>query len=293
MELADAVRIPLAPSVVWDALQDLALLRASLENCESFVRMAHGEFALTMTVPLGPLRARYETRAHVAGQDSGPADAQRRTINFKARAEGIGSLRGQIEVRLYADERGPGLSLESSLGSGLESGPDSRTGSRPDSRTDSRTESRPGGRASSMPGGGESRERGTHVEYTIWATSSGPLAELPTRQLEKALHDIADDFFTEFDAVVRAKYGEGPNLARGPEPRRQHVFLRPITLGGIARRARAQHGGAASGSQSASHGLTHDVRREPNAHAVPNWAWAAMIFVVALLLYVAHWFSEQ
>jgi len=94
MELNDALRIPLAPSDVWDALQDLALLRASLDNCESFTRLSHGEYALAMTVPLGPLRARYEARAHVAGQDSGPADAERRTINFKARAEGIGSLRG-------------------------------------------------------------------------------------------------------------------------------------------------------------------------------------------------------
>ncbi len=104
MELNDALRIPLAPSDVWDALQDLALLRASLDNCESFTRLSHGEYALAMTVPLGPLRARYEARAHVAGQDSGPADAERRTINFKARAEGIGSLRGQIEVRLRPEE---------------------------------------------------------------------------------------------------------------------------------------------------------------------------------------------
>jgi carbon monoxide dehydrogenase subunit G len=114
MELNDALRIPLAPSDVWDALQDLALLRASLDNCESFTRFAHGEYELIMTVPLGPLRARYQARAHVAGQDSGPADAQRRTINFKARAEGIGALRGQIEVRLRADENAHGADRERS-----------------------------------------------------------------------------------------------------------------------------------------------------------------------------------
>ena len=253
MELNDALRIPLAPSDVWNALQDLALLRASLDNCESFSRFAHGEYALTMTVPLGPLRARYEARAHVAGQDSGPADAQRRTINFKARAEGIGALRGQIEIRLRAEESGHGAG----------------------------------------------RERGTRIEYTIWATSSGPLAELPTRQLENALHQLADDFFAEFDAVVRAKYGQGPNRARGSSARRQHVFLRPITLGGIARRPRADHGNALTGraagaSQSASHGVPPGVsHQEPSPHAVPNWAWAAMIFVVALLLYVARWLSEH
>ncbi|WP_176058775.1 SRPBCC domain-containing protein [Paraburkholderia sp. BCC1876] len=252
MELNDALRIPLGASDVWEALQDLALLRASLDNCESFTRLAHGEYELVLTVPLGPLRARYEARAHVAGQDSGPADAQRRTINFKARAEGIGALRGQIEVRLRADE--------STLGAG--------------------------------------KQRGTRIDYTIWATSSGPLAELPTRQLENALHQLADDFFAEFDAVVRAKYGAGPNRARGSAARRQHVFLRPINLGGIARRTRADHnaltGRAASASHGVSHGASHGVsRHESSPHALPYWAWAAMIFLVALLLYVARWISEH
>jgi carbon monoxide dehydrogenase subunit G len=252
MELNDALRIPLAPSDVWDALQDLTLLRASLDNCESFTRLAHGEYELIMTVPLGPLRARYEARAHVAGQDSGPADAQRRTINFKARAEGIGALRGQIEVRVRADE--------SAHGAG--------------------------------------KERGTRIDYTIWATSSGPLAELPTRQLENALHQLADDFFAEFDAVVRAKYGHGPNRARGSTVRRQHVFLRPITLSGIARRTRLDHGNVLAGrATSASQGVSHDLsrgvsQREPGSHVIPNWAWAVMIFLVALLLYAARWLSE-
>jgi len=244
MELNDALRIPLAPSDVWDALQDLALLRASLDNCESFTRFAHGEYALTMTVPLGPLRARYEVRAHVAGQDSGPADAERRTINFKARADGVGSLRGQIEVRLRAEEGAAG-----------------------------------------------GRERGTRIDYTIWATSSGPLAQLPTRQLENALRQLADDFFAEFSAVVCAKHGQGPNRARGSAARRQHVFLRPITVGGIARRTRGEDGGALGGrAASVSHSVSH---HEPTPHAVPNWAWAAMIFLVALLLYVARWISER
>ena len=63
MELNDTLRIPLAPPVVREAFEDLALLRASFDHCESFVKLAHGEFALTITVPLGPLRARYDVRA--------------------------------------------------------------------------------------------------------------------------------------------------------------------------------------------------------------------------------------
>jgi hypothetical protein len=75
--------------------------------------------------------------------------------------------------------------------------------------------------------------------------------------------------------------------------------LRPITLGGIARRTRADHSNALAGrAASASQGVPRGVlpavsRRSISPGAVPNWAWAAMIFVVALLLYVARWISEQ
>jgi carbon monoxide dehydrogenase subunit G len=250
MELNDALRIALAPSDVWDALQDLALLRASLDNCESFTRLAGGEYALTLTVPLGPLRARYEVRAHVASKNATEPNAPHRALNFKARAEGVGSLRGQIDVTLRADETAPG------------------------------------------------KAPSTRVDYSVWATLAGPLAELPTRQLENALHELADDFFTEFCAVVQAKHGQGPNRARGTHGRRQHVFLRPINLGGMARRVRPHdHGGSLSGRATstlfgarASHSVSH---REPTPHVMPQWVWAVMILLVAVLMYAAHWFSQS
>jgi carbon monoxide dehydrogenase subunit G len=249
MELNNALRIALAPADVWDALQDIALLRASLDNCESFNRLAGGEYALTLTVPLGPLRARYEVRAHVANKNPVQLDEPHRALNFKARAEGVGSLRGQIDVTLRADDSG------------------------------------------------SNKAPSTRIDYSVWATLTGPLAELPTRQIENALHELADDFFTEFCAVVQAKHGQGPNRARGTHSRRQHVFLRPINLGSVARRVRPHdHGGSLSGRATStlfgarSHSVSH---REPTPHAMPNWAWAAMIFVVALLLYAAHWFSTQ
>jgi uncharacterized protein len=233
MELNDALRIPLAPSVVWAALQDLALLRASLDHCEAFTRLAHDEYALALTVPLGPLRAHYDVRAHVSGLQAGEPGQTRRMLNFKARADGLGALRGQLDLMLAAD------------------------------------------------GDGDA----TRIEYVVWATASGPLAELPGRQIKNALHELADDFFTEFCAVVQAKHGLVPNLARGSQPRRQHVFLRPSTLAGSARRPHAhQLSGALSGRAA---GALHPRESNP----VPLWAWAVMIVFVALLLYAARWFN--
>lgn len=228
MELNDTLRVPLAPAVVRDALEDLALLRASFDHCESFAKLAHGEFALTITVPLGPLRARYDVRAHSAsGQDGA-----RRVISFKARADGLGALRGQVELALLP-------------------GDDATT---------------------------------TQIDYVVWATASGPLAELPGRQIERALHQWTDDFFREFGAVVQAKHGLVPNRAASSAPRRQHVFLRPASLMAAAKRPLPHLGGALSGRAASA--------VQPRASGpLPLWAWAAIILFVAVLLYAARWIN--
>jgi carbon monoxide dehydrogenase subunit G len=248
MELNDALRIPLAPSDVWEALHDLALLRASLDNCESFARMPGGEYALTMTVPLGPLRAHYDVRAHIVSPDGVEPETMHRMLNFKARAQGVGALRGQMEVRLRADDHWLG----------------------------------------------GAKHPHTRIDYSVWATLTGPLSQLPARQIENALHDLADTFFTEFCEVVQAKHGMKPNRVHGTPARRQHVFLRPVNLSALARRARPHdHGGALTGRAASTILGARAHQHEHDPHAVPNWAWAGMIFFVAVLLYLARWFSQN
>ncbi|CDN61206.1 TPA: CoxG family protein [Burkholderia cenocepacia] len=233
MELNDTLRVPLAPPVVRDALEDLALLRASFDHCESFVKLAHGEFALTITVPLGPLRARYDVRAHAAAERGDAEGRPRRVLNFKARADGLGALRGQVELVLTPDDDA----------------------------------------------------NATRIEYVVWATASGPLADLPARQIDNALREWTDTFFREFCAVVQAKHGLAPNRARPPAQRRQHVFLRPASLVAATKRSLPPHlGGALSGRAASA--LPHR-----DSGTVPVWAWAAMIVFVALLLYAARWIN--
>jgi hypothetical protein len=130
-------------------------------------------------------------RAHSASEQ----DDARRVISFKARADGLGALRGQVELALLP-------------------GDDATT---------------------------------TQIDYVVWATASGPLAELPGRQIERALHQWTDDFFREFGAVVQAKHGLVPNRAASSAPRRQHVFLRPASLMAAAKRPLPHLGGALSG----------------------------------------------
>jgi carbon monoxide dehydrogenase subunit G len=256
MELIDALRIPLAPPTVRDALADTALVRASLENCEAFTRLPSGEFALTLIVPLGPLRARYDVRAHLADYGAAPGEggALRRVLNFKACAAGVGSLRGQVDIQLSADA------------APLDAGQAAETADVP-----------------------------TRIDYTIWATLTGPLAELPPRQIENALHELVDDFFVEFSAVLEAKHGRRPNRARLRDGARQHVFLRPISLAGMSRRAAAQAGvegaaGRAGGSIADTGRSMRGLDARPaSQQAMPTWAWVAAVVFVAVLLYASHW----
>ncbi|AET88320.1 MULTISPECIES: CoxG family protein [Caballeronia] len=262
MEVTDALRVPLDPAHVRDALGDLALLRASLDNCESFTRTPGGEYVLTLIVPLGALRARYEIRAHAAGrtrqaahaegEPAEPADAAdtayARTLSFKARGEGVGSLRGQIAVALNPDE----------------------------DDSDS-----------------------TWIEYTVWATVSGPLAGLPSRQIENALREGADDFFAEFCEVVRAKHGLPSMRAAGENAARRHVFLRPSSMSAaFSRRPGAMRAPSADAHASGvlrhrlhGHGFVHhdrDHSHDPHPLGLPAWAWAAMLVCIALFAYLAQ-----
>ncbi|MBI0327443.1 CoxG family protein [Burkholderia plantarii] len=235
MELNDALRIPLAPSDVWAALQDLALLRASVEHCEALARLSADDYTFVLTVPLGPLRARYDVRAHLR---SPSASRPRRALEFIARSEGIGVLRGQFEIRLAAWRSGDTF--------------------------------------------------GTRIHYGIRATATGALGALPARQIEHALHSLAEDFFSEFSASLLARYGLAPNLATA-EPRRRHVFLRPDELSAALRRARAHSSALGGALTGRAPGALPGGR--PAGHPLPPWAWGGLIVLVIVLLGLAHWFS--
>jgi uncharacterized protein len=259
MEVDEALRIPLDMARVREALADIALLRASLDNCESFTRSPSGEHTLTLTVPLGALRARYEIRLHAAGEtrqdaridkDGAPSrsgeQVHARTLSFRARGEGVGSLRGQIAVALTPDQEG----------------------------------------------------EATWVEYTVWATVSGPLADLPPRQIENALREGADEFFAEFCDVVCAKYGLPSDRAM---PERRHLFLRPGALStafsrrnGASMRALNEPAGAAAASgvlrhRLPGHGFLHRRDREHEHHplGLPGWAWMTMLVCLLLFAFFA------
>jgi carbon monoxide dehydrogenase subunit G len=307
MDLTDALRIPLGRSAVTEALRDGALLRASIENCESFARHPSGEYRLVVTVPVGTLRGRYEIRVHAANRDRGatPANGEQaddamprsHTLSFKASAPGIGCLRGQIDVELaddalVANEDECSESVERpELAKGAPQPPNSPM-------PQSSNLSIPGGDfLRGVPQGdflrgapqGDFLRGATRIQYEIWAALTGPLAELAPGLAEDALHAIAKNFFAEFSAVVVAKYGKGPNRARTSHEPRQHVFLRPISVAGAARRP-AAHESLETGTRrlrnalAGRRGAPGFDRRTPQI--LGAWAWTAAFACGVALLYV-------
>jgi uncharacterized protein len=275
MELTDAVRIPLPPSAVREALCDGAILRASLDNCESHTRLPSGEHVLVMTVPVGPLRGRYDIRVHAAnagGRSSAEgAKPSRCTLNFRAWAAGVGSLRGQVEIGVEEDALGAHVGAH---------------GASDEANHEANHEAYD-----------EVEKWGGHaarIEYAVWATLIGPIAGLPPRQVEGALQALAEDFFAEFASVVEAKHGKGPNRTRTHTSRRQHVFLRPINLAGLAREP-AAHDASETAARRADDTLMdqrgpHGLDRQA-PQAMLAWGWAAAFAVGGALLYILHRFE--
>jgi carbon monoxide dehydrogenase subunit G len=301
MDLTDALRIPLGRSAVAEALRDGALLRASVENCESFARHPSGEYWLVVTVPVGTLRGRYEIRVHAANRDRGAPpvnDAQAdnamprsHTLSFKASAPGIGCLRGQIDIELADDALAANedeCSESAERSERAEGAPQSPNSPIPGDFL--RGGGLPPGRGTSF-GAGSFLRGATRVQYAIWAALTGPLAQLAPGQVENALHAIAKNFFAEFSAVVVAKYGKGPNRARASHEPRQHVFLRPISVAGAARRP-ASHEPLEAGARRLK-GALAGRRSAPGLdrralQIVGAWAWAAAFACGVALLYVLH-----
>lgn len=124
MEVTEALRVPLAPARMRVALSDFALLRASLDNCESFTRTPNSEYALTLVVPLGALRhpgasgraharrisyRRHRSRRRRADLELQGARRRRRLAERADRggAQSRGRGRGDVHHTVWATVAGP------------------------------------------------------------------------------------------------------------------------------------------------------------------------------------------
>ena len=69
MQLSNQETLPLGQQAAWDALNDVALLQASLPGCEKFEETAPDTYDMTIKVGVGPIKGTYTGRISMAEKD--------------------------------------------------------------------------------------------------------------------------------------------------------------------------------------------------------------------------------
>ncbi len=99
MEITGEYRIAAPRALVWEALNDPAVLRAAIPGVESFDKKSDTEFIATVTVKIGPVKARFKGSVTLSELDP--------PHGYQIKGEGQGGVagfaRGTCEVKLYEE----------------------------------------------------------------------------------------------------------------------------------------------------------------------------------------------
>lgn len=96
MEMTGEYRIPAPKQVVWDALNDPAILKAAIPGCESVEKLSDTEMTATVTAAVGPVKAKF--RGKVTLSDLDPPNGY--TISGEGQGGPAGFGKGGAKVRL-------------------------------------------------------------------------------------------------------------------------------------------------------------------------------------------------
>jgi uncharacterized protein len=96
MDMTGQYRIPAPREQVWAALNDPAMLRASLPGCESLEKVSDHEFAATVVAKVGPVKAKFN--GNVTLSNLNPPESY--TISGEGKGGAAGFAKGGADVRL-------------------------------------------------------------------------------------------------------------------------------------------------------------------------------------------------
>jgi carbon monoxide dehydrogenase subunit G len=108
MDMTGERRIAAPRSRVWDALNDPAVLKASIPGCESLERQADNALKASAAVKIGPISARFTGNVQLSDLD--PPNGY--TISGEGQGGVAGFAKGGAKVRLTDDGGGTLLSYE-------------------------------------------------------------------------------------------------------------------------------------------------------------------------------------
>ena len=86
MEIADEITIPAPRAVVYEALNDIAILKACIPGCESLKRESDTKLVAKVTLKIGPVKAKFNGTVML--------DQSKAPDGFSLSGEGEGGLAG-------------------------------------------------------------------------------------------------------------------------------------------------------------------------------------------------------
>jgi carbon monoxide dehydrogenase subunit G len=108
MEMSGEQLIPAPQRVVWDALNDPEMLKASVPGCESIEPAGDNEFQVLMVARVGPVSAKFKGKLTLS--DVKPPDSY--SISFEGQGGAAGFAKGGAHVRLSAEGEKTKLSYD-------------------------------------------------------------------------------------------------------------------------------------------------------------------------------------
>jgi carbon monoxide dehydrogenase subunit G len=108
MDMTGERRIAAPRSRVWDALNDVVVLKASIPGCETLEKQADNAMRATAAVKIGPISARFTGNVQLSELD--PPNGY--TISGEGQGGVAGFAKGGAKVRLADDGGGTLLSYE-------------------------------------------------------------------------------------------------------------------------------------------------------------------------------------
>jgi carbon monoxide dehydrogenase subunit G len=102
MEMTNSRVIPAPPAAVWAALNDPAMLQASIPGCEALERVGDDEWRAAVAAKVGPVSAKFTGTMRMI--DASPPTGY--TLQFKGQGGAAGFASGEARVTLAPGEEG-------------------------------------------------------------------------------------------------------------------------------------------------------------------------------------------
>src|SRR3954468_5641970 len=118
MEMTGEQLVPAPQRVVWDALNDPAMLKASVPGCESIEPTGDNEYQVLMVARVGPVSAKFKGKLTLS--DVKPPDSY--SIAFEGQGGPAGFAKGGAHVKLEplaGDKTRLGYDVKASVGGKL------------------------------------------------------------------------------------------------------------------------------------------------------------------------------